>query len=61
MTRLEKGDGRDAPTDCTRIGNFIYLVRQRNEELELRAILREIDLEVDSDRFTPDSAARDAQ
>ena len=50
--RLAKGDGRDAPTDCTRIGNFIYLVRQRNEELELRAILREIDLEVDSDRFT---------
>ena len=49
--RLVRSDGRDAPTDCIRTGNFIYLVRLGNEELELMAILREIGLEIEPNRF----------
>ena len=51
--RLVRVDGRDAPIDCVRIGNFIYLVRKADEdaELELQAILRELDHDVDPDRL----------
>ena len=50
--RLVRSDGRIAPTDCIRDGNYIYLVHLENEELELRAILREIGLDVEPVRLS---------
>ena len=51
--RLVRVDGRDAPTDCVRIGDFVYLVRKADEDtgLELQIVLRELDLDIDPDHF----------
>ena len=49
--RLLRSDGRDSPADCVRVGNIIYLLRLENEVLELKAILREVGLEVEPDRL----------
>ena len=43
--RLATHDGRDAPTDCTRVDRDVYVVRRRDEGQELRSILLEIGVE----------------
>ena len=49
--RLVALDGRDAPTDCALLDGCIYLLRQDDEESELRAVLRELGADVGPDRF----------
>ena len=49
--RLVALDGRDAPTDCARLDGSIYLLRQDDEESELRAVLRELGADVGRDHF----------
>ena len=44
-------DGQDVPINCVRVGDTVYLVRQDDEADELRAVLRELDVDVDQDRF----------
>ena len=48
--RLVGEDAQDAPTDCAREGHDIYLVRG-DEERELRAVVDELGLDIDQDRF----------
>ncbi len=49
--RLVMHDGRNAPTDCTRVHRDVYVVRQLDEGQELRSILLEIGVEVGERRF----------
>ena len=49
--RLVALDGRDAPTDCALLDGCIYLLRQDDEESELRAVLRELGADVGPDQF----------
>lgn len=49
--RMSMSDGSEVPIQCSRIGDVIFLVRQKRDDQELRFLIKELLLQVDPSDF----------